>query len=161
MTGLRRLRICTLVLAVLITAALPASAQLTTGSIGGTVKDAQGGVIPGATVTLVSETRGTRSVPVVTNATGDFVFPNIPADTYTIEVEMSSFKTLKQTGITVNPGPQVAVGALTLEVGGAAETVSVKGESPMIQTASGERSFSIPTETVENLPIASRSFMQL
>jgi hypothetical protein len=161
MRGLRRLRICTLVLAVLITAALPASAQLTTGSIGGTVKDAQGGVIPGATVTLVSETRGTRSVPVVTNATGDFVFPNIPADTYTIEVEMSSFKTLKQTGITVNPGPQVAVGALTLEVGGAAETVSVKGESPMIQTASGERSFSIPTETVENLPFASRSFLQL
>ena len=161
MRRLRRLSICMMALAVLFTAALPASAQLTTGSIGGTVKDTQGGVIPGATVTLVSQTRGTRSVPVVTNATGDFVFPNIPADTYTIEVEMPSFKTLKQTGITVNPGPQVAVGTLTLEVGGATETVSVKGESPMIQTASGERSFAIPTETVQNLPFASRSFLQL
>ncbi len=141
--------------------AFSAAAQLTTGSVGGTVKDGQGGVVPGATVTLVSETRGTRSVPIVTNPTGDFVFPNVPAGTYTIEVEMSSFKTLKQTGITVNPGPRVAVGTLTLEVGGATETVSVKGESPMIQTASGERSFAIPTETVENLPFASRSFLQL
>ena len=99
MRGLRRMRICVIALAVLFTAALPASAQLTTGSVGGTVKDPQGAVVPGATVTLVSETRGTKSVPVVTNAAGDFVFPNIPADTYTIEVEMPSFKTLRQSGI--------------------------------------------------------------
>ena len=161
MRGVRRMRICVFALAVLLTAALPVSAQLTTGSVGGTIKDPQGAVVPGATVTLVSETRGTKSVPVITNAAGDFVFPNIPADTYTIEVEMPSFKTLRQSGISVNPGPQVSVGALTLEVGGATETVSVKGESPVIQTASGERSFAIPTETVENLPFASRSFLQL
>jgi hypothetical protein len=141
--------------------ALPARAQLTTGSVGGTVKDVQGGVIPGATVTLVSETRGTRSIPVTTDANGDFVFPNVTADTYTIEVEMASFKTLKQSGITVTPGPRLAIGVLTLEIGGAAETVSVKGESPLIQTATGERSFAIPTETVQNLPLANRSFLQL
>ena len=55
------------------------SAQITTGTVAGTVKDAQGGVIPGATVTLISETRGTKSPPVVTNATGDFVFVERPA----------------------------------------------------------------------------------
>ena len=60
--------------------ALPAAAQLTTGSVGGTVKDPQGGVVPGATVTLVSETRGTRSIPVTTDTNGDFVFPNLTAD---------------------------------------------------------------------------------
>jgi len=161
MRGIRRGVLGAAVVAIMLAMPRWASAQLTTGSLAGTVKDAQGGVIPGATVTLVSETRGTRSVPIVTNATGDFVFPNIPADTYTIEVEMSSFKTLKQSGIQVNPGPQVSIGALTLEIGGATETVSVKGESPVIQTASGERSFAIPTQTVENLPFASRSFLQL
>ena len=77
MRGTRSSRICVVAFALLFTGALSASAQLTTGSVGGTVKDAQGAVIPGATVTLVSETRGTKSVPVVTNASGDFVFPNV------------------------------------------------------------------------------------
>ena len=49
---------------VMLLLALPAAAQLTTGSVGGTVKDPQGAEVPGATVTLVSETRGTRSIPV-------------------------------------------------------------------------------------------------
>ncbi|MFL6281136.1 MAG: carboxypeptidase-like regulatory domain-containing protein, partial [Vicinamibacterales bacterium] len=129
---LRSIRWCAVVVGLVLATAHSAFAQLTTGSLAGIVKDAQGGVIPGATLTLVSETRGTRSVPVVTNATGDFVFPNLPADTYTIEVEMSGFKILKQSGITVNPGPQVSIGALTLEVGGGMETVNVKGESPLI-----------------------------
>src|SRR5438094_2158740 len=85
-------------------AALPAMAQITTGSVSGTVKDAQGGVIPGATVTLVSDTRGTRAVPIVTNDTGDFVLANVTADTYTIEISMPSFKTLKHSGVEVTPG---------------------------------------------------------
>ena len=130
MRRMRRTRICVMALAVLSTAALPAMAQLTTGSVVGTVKDAQGAVIPGATVTLVSDSRGTRTAPVVTSATGDFVIPNVTVDTYTIEVEMSSFKSLRQSGIQVNPGTRVAVGVLTIEIGGASETVTVKGESP-------------------------------
>jgi carboxypeptidase family protein len=92
MRPLRSLTWCAVVFTIVIVTARPAAAQLTTGSLAGVVKDAQGGVIPGATVTLVSQTRGTRSVPVVTSGTGDFVFPNLPADTYTIEVEMSGFK---------------------------------------------------------------------
>src|SRR4051794_3387981 len=47
-----------------------AAAQVSTGTVFGTVKDAQGGVIPGATVTLISETRGTKSTPVTTNTVG-------------------------------------------------------------------------------------------
>jgi hypothetical protein len=105
--------------------ALPAAAQLTTGSVGGTVKDAQGLIIPGASITLVSESRGTKSIPVLTDENGDFVFPNVTADTYTIEVEMPSFKTLRQSGIAVNPGPRLSIGTLTIEVGGAADTVNV------------------------------------
>src|SRR5687767_23385 len=65
-----------------------ASAQITTGAITGTVRDRQGGVVPGATVTLISETQNTRSTPVVTDMSGDFVFVNLRADTYTIEVVM-------------------------------------------------------------------------
>jgi hypothetical protein len=141
--------------------ALSAPAQVTTGSVGGTVKDAQGGVIPGATVVLISEARGTKSAPATTGATGDFVFPNVTVDTYAIEVTMPSFRTLRRTGVPVSAGSRVTVGTLTIEVGGAAETVEVKGEAPVIQAASGERSFTIPTESVQNLPILNRSFTAL
>ena len=80
----------------------------TTGTVSGTVKDAQGGVIPGATVTLISEARGTQSTPVVTNETGDFVFGERRADTYTVEVTMPSFKTLKRSGVSVSPGSRAS-----------------------------------------------------
>ena len=66
-------------LALIVTSwALPATAQNTSGIVTGTVKDPQGGIIPGATVTLVSETRGT-SQDTQTTGTGDFVFPNVRA----------------------------------------------------------------------------------
>src|SRR5215218_9172277 len=133
--------------------ASPASAQISTGTITGTVKDAQSGVIPGATVTLVSEARGTRSAPVVTDERGDFVFVNMVADTYTVEVTLPSFKALKRSGVAVSPGSRVALGTLTLEIGGATETVEVKGETPQIQSNTGERSFSVTTDSVTNLPI--------
>ena len=85
--------------AFILSAASPLFAQGITGTVTGTVKDASGGVIPGATVTLISESKGTSSAPVVTSATGDFVFPNLAADKYTIQVEMPSFRMLKRTGV--------------------------------------------------------------
>ncbi|MCC7044873.1 MAG: carboxypeptidase regulatory-like domain-containing protein, partial [Acidobacteria bacterium] len=122
-------------------AAPTATAQITTGTIAGTVQDSQGGVIPGATVVLISESRGTRSVPGVTSATGDYVFPNMTPDTYTIEVTMPGFRTLRRAGVAVSGGDRVTVPALTIEPGGASETIEVTAEAPLIQAQSGERSF--------------------
>src|SRR5262249_23865396 len=81
-------RVCALTCVALLVMVLAASAQVTTGSVAGTVADAQGGVIPGATVVLVSEARETRSAPAVTGPSGDFVFPNVTVGTYTIVVTM-------------------------------------------------------------------------
>jgi Carboxypeptidase regulatory-like domain len=161
MIGRRSVSILAAALMAFVAIAIPASAQTTTATVTGTVKDGQGGVIPGATVTLISEARGTRSISAITNATGDFVLANVAADTYSIEVSMSGFKTLKRPGIVAGAGNRVAIGTLTIEVGGMSETVEVKGESPVIQATTGERSFTITTDTVENLPISNRSFVQL
>jgi hypothetical protein len=138
-----------------------ASAQVTTGTVSGTIKDAQGGVIPGATVVLTSEGRGTQIAPVVSNESGDFVIPNVTADTYTVEVTMPSFKTLLRKGVPVSGGDRVALGVLVLEVGGAQETVNVTGEAPLLQAQSGERSYVISSEQVENLPLSNRNFASL
>jgi hypothetical protein len=133
-------------------------AQGVTGTVAGTVKDAQGGVIPGATITLISDTRGTLSAPVITNSSGDFVFPNVVADTYTVQVEMESFRTLRRAGIEVNPGSRVVLGTLTIEVGGNSEVITVTAEASLVQTQTGERSFTVSTNQVANLPLANRSY---
>src|SRR5262245_50790988 len=114
--------------------AVPATAQLTTGTLAGSLKDSQGGVVPGATVTLTSEARGTQLPPAFTNATGDFVFANVPPDTYTIQVTMQGFKTLKRSGIAVSAGDRVGIGSLTIDLGGLSETVTVQSEAPLVQT---------------------------
>ena len=142
-------------------AATPALAQITTGNVAGTVKDAQGGVVPGATAVLVSETKGTKSAPAVTSETGDYIFPNVTPDTYTVEITMEGFKTLKREHIRVSGGDRVAIPPLTIEIGGAAETVNVAAEAALVQSQSGERSFAITTEQVENLPIGHGNFTNL
>ena len=141
--------------------AMPAAAQVTTGTLTGTVKDAQGAVIPGATVTLTSDSRGTQLPDVVSNTSGDFTFVNVAPDVYTIQITMDGFKTLRRSGVPVSAGDRYAIGALVIEVGGLAETVSVTGETSAIQASSGERSFTVSREAVENLPVASRSYMAL
>jgi len=89
------------------------------------------------------------------------VFANVAPDTYAAEVAMDGFKTLRREGIAVSPGDRLVIPTLELEVGGRSETVNVTAEAPLIQAQSGERSFTIATSSVENLPIANRSFTGL
>ena len=85
------------------------------------------------------------------------MFPNVTGDTYSIKVTLEGFKTLERPNVAVSPGDRVGIGTLTVEVGGMAETVTVAGETPVIQSQSGERSFTVSTEAVENLPICNRA----
>ena len=132
-----RRNICGIV-AVLVVAllALPslAPAQITTGTVTGRVIDATGGVIPGASVILISEARGIKTAPVATNDTGDYVFANVTADTYTVEVTAAGFKTTRRTGIVVTGADRVGVPPLTLEVGQTVESVTVTAEAELVQT---------------------------
>ncbi len=74
--------------------AASAAAQAT-ATIAGTVKDTGGGIVPGATITLISESRGT-TIDGLSGATGDFVLTNLPGDTYTVRVTMDGFKTTER-----------------------------------------------------------------
>src|SRR5215475_12846846 len=134
-------RVAVAFVAALLLSPFSALAQITTGTVTGRVVDATGGVVPTAHVSLISEARGTRSAAVLTNDSGDYVFPNVTADTYTVEVTAPAFKTLRRTGIVVSGGDRVGVPAMTLELGATAESVTVTAEALMIQTQSGERSF--------------------
>ncbi len=138
-----------------------ASAQLTTGTLSGSVRDGQSAAVVGATASLLSEGRGTRLPNVISSASGDFVIPNIPPGTYTLEVNLKGFKALRRPGVAVSAGDQSSLGVLTLEVGAVTESITVSAESAQLQTQSAERSFAVTPSAVQNLPIANRSFTAL
>ncbi len=161
MSGVARFRILAAAWLLIGATVATASGQVTTGTITGSVRDPQAAVIPGATVTLISATRGTTLATVTTSTDGDYVFPNVPPDTYVIKVTMDGFKTLERPGIPISPGDRRQVPPLVIEVGGLAETVTVSAVASLVQSESGERSFTVATEAVQNLPISNRSFTSL
>src|SRR5256714_15367320 len=84
--------------------ATPALAQATTGTLRGTVTDAQGGVIAGATVTVKNEATGTSSPPIKTTGEGVFEAAALQPGTYTVTVEAPNFKRAVTTGVSVKIG---------------------------------------------------------
>ena len=136
----------------LVLSALPAAAQTTSGGVSGTVHDDQGAVIPGATATLTSNTRGTVLNAGV-NRTGDFVFPTVQPDTYTLNVKADGFKAVERKNVVVNANDKLSLGTITLALGTVSETVSVTAEAPPLQTQSAERSYAIEGQVVQNLSL--------
>jgi hypothetical protein len=142
----------------IISTTLPAMGQVTTGTLAGRITDTQGGAVPGVVVTITSESRRTVVATVTTNTAGEYVVPNVPADTYTIDAKIDGFKSAKREQVSVSGGERVAVSQITLEVGGTTETVNVTADAPMLQAQSGERSFTVTTTELTNLPLANRNF---
>jgi hypothetical protein len=121
-------------MAALVVTALPAvaAAQATRGTILGTITDQTGAAMPGATV-VATETRTNASYDTVTNETGNFTFPNIPDGIYNIKAELQGFKAVVREGIRLAVNTSIRVD-LALSVGELAETVTVTGETPLLQT---------------------------
>jgi hypothetical protein len=135
----------------LVVAGYPAAgvAQTTSASVSGTVQDAQGGVLPGATVTMTSATQG-NVLTAVADEAGRFVFPIVRPDNYTLEASLQGFKTLQRTNLRVNANDKISTGLLTLEIGGLTEQVIVSSPTPL-QSVSGERAFTLSNETLTNI----------
>jgi hypothetical protein len=158
----RRTGLAMLATALVLGMSIPrAAAQLTMGTVSGTVRDAQAAAVPDVTVSLISETRGTRQPDAISATSGDFVFANVAPDTYTLEIAHKGFKTLKRTGIAVTAGDRIGLGPLTIEVGSVTDTVTVSSEAPLLQTQSAERSATITQAEVQNIPLATRTFTNL
>jgi hypothetical protein len=131
-------------------------AQTTSASVSGSVSDAQGGVLPGATVTLTSRTQG-YSLTTTTEADGRFVFPIVRPDTYALRVSLQGFKTLERQGVVVSANDKFSAGALALQVGDVSEEISVLSRVSELATTSGERSFTLESEALKNIANNGRS----
>jgi Carboxypeptidase regulatory-like domain len=144
------LRVLTLALLCLV-AATTALAQESRGTITGTVVDASGAVVPGATVTITNVARGTTTT-VVTNEVGYFQAPYLISGTYNITVELAGFKKMVREGIEVRVDDRLAL-QLPLELGGAEEQVTVTAEAPLLDTATASLGQVIDARRVAELPI--------
>jgi hypothetical protein len=148
--------------AVLVWLLLPASAfaqAVSTASIGGTVRDTSGGVLPGVAVTATQTATGsTRSA--VTDENGAYLLTALVIGPYRLEFSLAGFRTYVQTGIVllVNTNPTVNA---ALQLGDVAETIQVVAQTPLIETRSSGIGMVVENERVEQLPLNGRQTLDL
>ena len=146
-----------IIVALALTIAVSASAQTSLATLRGKVLDEQGGVLPGATVTVrQTETNTTRTG--VTNETGQFYLPSLPAGPYEVTIEMQGFSTGRRT-LTLQVG-QEAAADFSLRVGAVSETVLVSGTAAIVATTSTLGGL-IDKKEIDNLPTIDRNFASL
>src|SRR4051812_40283842 len=122
----------------------------TTGSINGKVSDTSQGVLPGVTVTAASPSlMGVQNA--VTDAGGNYRFPALPPGTYTITFELPGFTTLKRENIDIAMGFTAAVN-VELSVASLQETVTVTGDSPVIDTSATRVQQNFKLEALQEIP---------
>ncbi len=152
-------RVAVIVVSLLCLLAGTSQAQVTTGTIVGTVKDPQGAAVPGASVTITEVNKGTVGT-YTTGPDGSFVAPFLIPGTYQVAVELSGFKKYVHRGVVLQVNQRARVDA-ALEVGGLSEATEVVGLSPLTRTDSGELGEVIEERAVRELPLNGRNFASL
>jgi hypothetical protein len=137
---------------------LPVSAFAQEAAIGGTVTDATGGVLPGVVVRAVNDANG-NSFEAVTDSTGKYLL-TVRIGGYHVSAELAGFANVERRGVQVQVGQQVA---LNLQMAPAAlqESVTVTGESPLVDTTQSNLGSTIDARQVQDLPVNGRNFMDL
>jgi hypothetical protein len=148
-----------LVALLLLLSPVVAAAQTSTSRITGTVFDATGAVVPGATVTALNEATGIAQTQTTTEA-GLYSFASLPVGAYTITVEKSGFKTSKQTGnvLVINTPLNVDVALSTGEI---TEVVTVQAGEEQLQTANATIGNVVEHKAIEQLPLNGRNPLNL
>jgi hypothetical protein len=152
-----RLAIATVAcLALILFGANSTFAQFDTGAVLGTVTDASGAAVSGATVTLANE--GTNvSVTFTTGADGAFKFTPVRIGSYKVTVTLQGFQTAVQRDVTVNVGQSVVVD-VALKPGSVSETVEVTSTVPVLQSQDASVGQVVDSRQVNNLPLNGRNF---
>jgi hypothetical protein len=156
---MRILTRCAIALLVLLFATGTAMAQQTTGTLTGRVVDEQKAALPGAAVTARhTETGFTRTV--TTDGEGIYRIAALPVGVYDITVELSGFGRSERRGIVLNVAQTLDVN-IELRVASLEETITVTGESPLIEATSSSVGGVVDVKRIENMPLNGRQFANL
>ena len=153
------LLIISLCVGTLFVASVPSYAQNVYGSIVGTVTDASGGAVPGATVTLVNTGTNERRT-VQSGADGEYRFVNLNPGQFRLETEQPGFKKDTRSSITLEVGAAIRMD-IGLQVGDATQTVEVNAEAALIQTENATLSHVVAGRTVQEMPLNGRNVLNL
>lgn len=148
---------CLFSLCVLSSATL--KAQGSAGQIEGMVRDEQAGVLPGTTLTLRNQDTGIART-LTTEGDGRFVFPALMPGRYTLRAELSGFGVQEVANMTITIGLNLRQD-ITLKIQALAETVTIRGDSPVVDTTKAEISGTVTREQIEMLPMNSRQYLSL
>jgi hypothetical protein len=143
---------CVRAILTLVSLAVIPSIAFAQGSIVGTVKDPSGAVLPGVTVEASSPALIEKTRSVVTGGTGQYSIENLRPGTYTVTFTLTGFAPVKREGIELT-GTFVATVNADLKVGGVAETVTVTGESPVVDVTSARTQETLSNETIKHLSL--------
>jgi hypothetical protein len=147
------------VLALVLSSASGARAQVTTADVRGTIMDEMGAAVAGADVSITNAQTGlTRNA--TSGSDGAYSFTELPLGTYNIHVTHAGFKAETQTGIALHVNDSLVVN-VGLKVGAISESVTVEASPVAVETTSGELTGLIQGSQVSELPLNGRNFMQL
>jgi len=155
---IRVFAICAILCAIVLTTnapRTPAQSQALNGQIEGTVTDANGAVVPNASITATNIETGTER-KVTSDEDGVYRVPLLPLGTYRLTVEAANFKSLVREGITLMTG-QTATIVLALEAGQVSEVVTVSGDAPIADPGKIDLGRVLDNREVHNLPLVSRN----
>jgi hypothetical protein len=159
MKRLRRLLRCIFILPLILFFASQIYAQKDTGSIVGVVKDAGGGVVPGAKVTARDVDRGVEFTT-TTDSNGEYVAGPLKVGRYTVTVEKDKFKTAVAGPVQLDVQGRVEAN-IRLDVGEVTQKVEVTVQSPLLETETSSMGQVMDKTRIETLPLNGRNFAQL
>ena len=140
-----------------LTSGVFAQSQATTGVIEGTVVDPEGGVLPGASVTLRNTATNFEQVATTGNE-GRFRAVLLPLGPYRITVSLDGFANLVREGADLAVGQTINL-TLPLQLAGVEQEITVTAEAPVVETSRTEGSVRIDTAAIEGLPNNGRNFL--
>jgi hypothetical protein len=134
-------------------ALLPAIAFAQGSTIAGVVKDTSGAVLPGVTVEAASDVLIEKVRSAVTDGTGSYRILALPPGTYSVTFSLTGFSTVKREDF-VLPGDFVATLNVDLKVGALEETVTVAGESPVVDVQTSRQQRTLDNDLIRSIPTA-------
>ena len=157
MARLRRSSVC---LCSLVFGALSLWGQ-STGSISGIVKDTTGGVVEGARVSLFRPDEPDPRGAALTNKSGNFAFSTVSPGTYRVLIEKQGFGPYELSDVKVDPGVELPLNGIVLELGKTQTTVEAAAKVEGVQTGNGEVTTTLSSDQIERLPLAQRNPLDL